>query len=130
VAEDDLVIHCGDVIIQSASGLPKIMSELPGRKILVCGNHDKKPDWYMKNGTFDFACYALEYGHVYFTHQPAQHLPAGCNWNIHGHWHDDDHRKDTDDLIYSKWNRLFAIESTGYKPVLLQNLIEQYENNS
>lgn len=55
VKPDDLVIHLGDVQIGKKSDW--IMPSLPGRKILVRGNHDRQ--WsnlrWMKAG-FDFAC--------------------------------------------------------------------------
>ena len=122
VADEDMVIHLGDVIMQRQSDLPSILIGLPGKKILVTGNHDGKPDWYMKKG-FAFACYGFEYNRCYFTHRPSQFLPAGCYWNIHGHLHDDDHRN-TDDLVFSRWNLLFSLEKENYRPVLLDHFVD------
>lgn len=105
VQPTDLVIHCGDVIIGPKRHVKDILSVLPGRKILVRGNHDrdKSCQWWMENG-FDFACDFFELRGVLFTHEPANaiiksngfapydqiesdELPFKCEINIHGHLH-------------------------------------------
>ncbi len=102
----DLVIHIGDVIIGPKRNIKAILSDLPGRKILVRGNHDRDKSclWWMENG-FDFACDHFVFRNILFTHEPANaiirangykpyeeivypsDLPYGCEINIHGHLH-------------------------------------------
>lgn len=125
VTEEDLVIHLGDVIIGKRQDLKMIMDQLPGKKVLVMGNHDedKSPTWFMSNG-FDFACKAMAYRGCWLTHRPSGELPAGCTINIHGHLHNfmektPDERVKANHGVYvpKPYHRLLAIEYTDYKPV-------------
>lgn len=130
VMPQDLVIHIGDVLIGNRRKIDEIMAELPGKWILVRGNHDwcHSCDWWMKHG-FVFACDALIYRETFITHKPAKELPDGCQWNVHGHLHNIWHGfhpeggPELEDKQYCKtslkypWQRLFAVEYTNYAPV-------------
>ena len=121
VGDDDLVFHLGDVIFNRAAELKGIMEGLPGKKILVKGNHDNaRSHWYMRRG-FSFVCYGFEYAHAYFTHKPALALPEGCTVNVHGHLHNTTHR----DAEYEPrpWHRLLSLENENYTPVLLESFL-------
>ena len=64
IKSDDMIIHLGDVTVGTSTDWSFIIPDLPGRKILVLGNHDKKSEsWYMANG-FDFCCSAFTW-HMY-----------------------------------------------------------------
>lgn len=102
VKPEDTVIHLGDVQIGKKSDW--IMPSLPGRKVLIRGNHDRQ--WscsrWMQAG-FDFCCDSMVFRNVLLTHEPANAvvrsdgykpygsldwgLPDGCTLNIHGHLH-------------------------------------------
>ena len=63
VHESDTVIHLGDVAIGGyAVWVRGVLESLPGRKILIRGNHDRKHgnQWWQNNG-FDFSCDGLLY---------------------------------------------------------------------
>lgn len=128
VRKDDLVIHLGDCYVGKESELKEIILNLPGRKILVAGNHDKKTlSWYMKNG-FDFVCNTFSYTYmgksILFSHQPIQmHFQEDIN--IHGHLHLGRHRNE---FNLSNKHLLFSLEKQEYKPVLLKTFIENYSN--
>lgn len=114
VQPEDTVIHLGDVAWKDIT-----INKLPGRKILVRGNHDSKTDtWYMENG-FDFVCNSFtlnRYGvNALFTHKPE--LFHSYDINICGHTHG---------LL--KINSPCAIldlslEKYGYKPWLLSEVM-------
>ena len=80
VAPDDLVVCLGDVgTWQSLAGL----QGLPGRKVLVFGNHDQSARG------FDVVCRSV-YSHgdspLVLTHVPLRRVPPA--WvNVHGHLH-------------------------------------------
>lgn len=125
VTDEDLVIHLGDVIIGKRQDLKGIMDQLPGRKVLVLGNHDhdKSATWFMSNG-FDVACKAMVYRGCWLTHKPSGELPKGCIINIHGHLHNfmektPEERVQANHGVYTPkpYHRLLAIEYTDYKPV-------------
>ncbi len=121
-AWDDLTIHLGDVIFGNSSKMKGILAQVPGKKVLIKGNHDRESlHWYMENG-FDFACNAFIYKSVFFTHTPAKVLPEGTTINVHGHFHNAPTKYH--DFTTSPINKLLAIEYTDYKPVLLENFVE------
>ena len=126
VRSEDLIIHLGDVFIGRAEGWAEIWSKLPGRKILIRGNHDRQRSltWWMQNG-FDAAVDSMIFRKtVWLTHEPAKSLPDGCTINIHGHLHNIWHGFAPDGpsalKIYklnNAWQRLFSVEYTNYMPV-------------
>ena len=51
VADSDTVIHLGDVVFKrSVAQTRKLMDSLPGKKILIRGNHDGSVTWVKKAG--------------------------------------------------------------------------------
>jgi calcineurin-like phosphoesterase family protein len=104
VQTTDFVWHLGDVINGKKSEVKAILADLPGRKGLVRGNHDREKScaWWMDNG-FDVAVDYFVLRDILFTHEPANSiiksdghrayesldagLPHGCTVNIHGHLH-------------------------------------------
>ena len=103
VADEDLVIHLGDVIfgMNKDKVLPELIKRLKGKKILCRGNHDSYPeskwgnwDWFMERG-FDFVCDYFVYKDLAFSHAPLTPLPfqglrglgKPVNLNIHAHFH-------------------------------------------
>jgi len=137
VQKNDMVIHLGDVYIDKADGWEAIYPSLPGRKILIRGNHDMHHSctWWMEHG-FDFACDGLVFRHAWLTHKPAFRLPYGCQLNIHGHlhniWHgfhrhvsaeSEENRAFQRKKLNNDFQRLFALEYTNYLPVNFEKFI-------
>lgn len=124
VAAQDTIYHLGDVIFYRSHELKPWLDSIPGRKILVRGNHDKKPNgWYERNG-FSFVADSIQLGSVVLSHKPIRSLPDGACFNIHGHWHDNDHRRDESYSWYIPGCHIkLAIEDTKYRPVNLQKWI-------
>lgn len=142
VTKNDLTIHLGDVTWDTKT-LKAELDSIPGRKILIMGNHDEKPaEWYMKNG-FDFACSDLSMaykGHqLFFQHEPPKiatvamdQFPPTTRF-ICGHLHNNDHRAHGYELC--PLHRLLAIEDhalpgavseaifLAYKPISLDKVI-------
>jgi calcineurin-like phosphoesterase family protein len=123
IKPEDLVIHIGDVAFNFVR-LKDFLDSLPGKKILVRGNHDSKSvTYYMSNG-FDFACDGITISRVYFSHKPSPTLPKDAEYNIHGHFHKrfpENHRE-------FPHCRLFSLEYTNYEPRLLEKFL-QHSNN-
>ena len=115
ISTDDLVIHLGDITWTKDT----VVETLPGRKILIKGNHDKQSySWYMRNG-FSFACesFSLFTGglNVIFSHKPL--IFHEYDINIHGHLHN----AATIDSVCKHY--CVALENTDYKPILLSDLL-------
>lgn len=120
----DTTICLGDVAIGNQKAVKDMLAGIPGRKVLIRGNHDMQHSamWWMSSGGFDFACDAMIYRGMWLTHKPAKSLPEGCVYNIHGHLHNIWHGFRPDDgskpeKLFNPWQRLFAIEYTKYAPV-------------
>jgi calcineurin-like phosphoesterase family protein len=126
VMPDDVLIHLGDVIMGKRSKIAETLAGLPGKKILVRGNHDwnKSSAWWMANG-FDFACDGLILNQTWLTHEPAGELPPGCRLNIHGHLHTFENQHH--DYVARPFHRLLAIEYTEYCPVEMEEFLSHPE---
>lgn len=121
VKDDDMVIHLGDVIVGRNGELKSIMEQLPGRKILVRGNHDhEKHLWYLERG-FTVSCDGIILHDILFTHEPAEQLPDRVSWNVHGHLHNNDHRME-DGKPLQHFHKLFVLEH-HYKPIELNEFL-------
>lgn len=111
----DLVLHLGDIAWgYNDDNLQKLL-RLPGKKILIRGNHDEKTlESYMELG-FTFACdeimMTIEGVKILFTHIPR--IGHSADINIHGHQHDL-HRA-SDKGLYLP----LALEVQGYAPLEL-----------
>jgi calcineurin-like phosphoesterase family protein len=130
VRPEDVVIHLGDVFIGNHDDWSKVYPLLPGRKILVRGNHDRKRSllWWMENG-FDVATDGMAFREVWLSHEPVNYLPVGCKLNIHGHLHNIWHGfhpsgSRTPSRLFKPWQRLFAVEYTNYQPVQFQKFLD------
>lgn len=123
----DTLYHLGDVIFNNYPLLNDILAEIPGKKILLMGNHDrKKRGWYMRNG-FDYAADMIVEDDILLSHKPVEYFPDGVRLNVHGRFHDTDHRRH--EPQYNDWYnelqyRLFAIEYTDYKPVKFNEFVK------
>lgn len=124
VRPQDTLINLGDVIFYHSSQLVGLMARIPGRKILVRGNHDKKSNtWFERNG-FDFVADAIVLGSVVLSHKPLLVFPDGVQHNIHGHFHDNDHRSaDVGDWYDPRKHFKLAVEETDYAPVRMDQLL-------
>jgi calcineurin-like phosphoesterase family protein len=123
VEPDDLVYHLGDFYFTSGSGrtLDEWVALLPGRKILVLGNHDSKTVSAYINAGFAFCCDEFVSGGILFTHTPRAYLPAGVQLNVHGHMHNSvDYRH----RAYPHC-RLFTLEYEDYSPRILDKWLRE-----
>lgn len=115
VRSNDTLIHLGDVAWNEEE-LMRFM-KLPGRKILVRGNHDRKSTPYYMEAGFDLVVdsmtMTLQGIRMLFSHAP-QYAHA-ADINIHGHQHD----LHGEDVFHRYWP--LALEHMGYKPLPLDD---------
>lgn len=132
--DDCVLIHLGDFCMGNEKKVHARFAKFPFKKILIRGNHDHNSDaWYIEHG-WDFVCknFTNDYfGHkLTFSHIPIEGIK---HWNIHGHFHDSDHRR-FDPAIAShhdeKYHKLLAIEYTNYQPVELEEFIIYNRKNN
>lgn len=132
VKPEDLVIHLGDVVVgRDGEAHDVYVRPMPGKKILVRGNHDSRSlGWYMGHG-WDFCCdsFSIDYAgkRVLFTHIPDHNTP--CDINVHGHLHaipEQSHRRAEIMSFYKERHVLVAMELTKYRPLLLDTIVAQH----
>ena len=124
----DILIHLGDICIYRDEYWHKqIMDSIPGKKWLVKGNHDRKSDhWYLTHG-WDFVAekiYLRRFGAlIALSHIPIK--DDGYDINIHGHFHNSDHRRHEPELvaIRNDKQRLVMVEHS-YAPIDLQRICD------
>ena len=124
-----VLIHLGDICMGKDEEVHKRLASYDFKKILVKGNHDKKSNyWYLQHG-WDFVCDQFSdtyFGRkILFSHKPIM-WDKKYEINIHGHFHNTDHRRHEPELMAIKndYQKLLAIEWTDYKPVLLEDFIK------
>ena len=124
IGEHDLLIHLGDICDSESADyetMKKIISSIPGRKILVRGNHDTEKDPYYIGLGFDDVVDVLVIHNMIFTHKPIQVAPDELN--IHGHLH-------SEKLVSPTVNGYRHINAFGANwnsidlPILLEDLLD------
>ena len=119
---NDWLIHGGDVSFGDVNLSIEYLSNLPGKKLLVYGNHDffKNEKGFRDTKAFDYGtmCFDFELDGIQYwvTHYPIRDslLPEKVI-NIHGHVHE---KKISDK------HRNISVEMTNYKPIKLEQMLE------
>lgn len=125
LAKQDTLYHLGDVIFYKYDRLKSLLDEVPGRKILVRGNHDVKSNhWYQNNG-FHYVADAILLDDLYLTHIPVPQLPSGARLNVHGHWHNT--KFPLPPWYSATTHRRLCLEDEGYVPVVLKDWVARTE---
>jgi calcineurin-like phosphoesterase family protein len=125
VKSTDKIIHLGDVVFKgwSMGRLKDLLSRMPGYKILILGNHDRRNSvaWWLEAGFDEVYPYPVIYENRYIlSHEPVLFAPKVGIPNLHGHMHNAEHHN----LELS--SPLFVnccVEVIGYKPVLLTSVL-------
>lgn len=94
IKDDDVFIYLGDISFRWITEEDKkesmrIMSSLPGIKVLIAGNHDRMlGDEYCQGCGFKYIFDQYTWNNIIFTHRPINMtLYTDDYWNIHGHIH-------------------------------------------
>jgi calcineurin-like phosphoesterase family protein len=123
VKNGDTIINLGDVSLKlSKEYLATIIQRLPGYKILVMGNHDRKKSvrWWLDVGFNEVYPHPVVYeGKYILSHAVVDIFKRSGFINFHGHIHN------LESGIPHCIN--VSVEKTGYKPVLLEGLISEFK---
>jgi calcineurin-like phosphoesterase family protein len=119
VGKNDIVYHLGDVGFGSQDDVIAILKKLPGKKVLIIGNHDrriKKNSWFCEQ----FVEVCLEPKEIKFNersvllgHKPKAQVDA--DYQIYGHIHNK--------VIDMKNAYNAGVEVNGYMPVTFEELV-------
>jgi calcineurin-like phosphoesterase family protein len=130
VQPTDFVYCLGDVCMKKpGDSHDQYVRPMPGRKILIRGNHDDQSDtWYLAHGwdeVYDTLLVEHHSRRVLLSHIPK---PDNNSYdiNVHGHFHNDAHRANSPEMlaIKSPKHRLLALECVDYKLIPFPDFIE------
>jgi len=123
---DDVLIHLGDVA-WSDEGERKYLGNIPCKKWLVSGNHDKSYAFHLKLG-WDWVGETMQLRRfgllIRFSHMPVPTYEEDIQF--HGHFHNnppeywEGHLK----AIMNSKHKLVVIEDLDYRPATLEWLLE------
>jgi calcineurin-like phosphoesterase family protein len=106
---------------RNTEDLKKLLKNLPGYKILIMGNHDRRKSvkGWLESGFNEVYFYPIIYKDFYiFSHEPVflnDHMPY---INCHGHIHDNN--------FESKQFVNVCVEQIGYKPILFEEIENKF----
>ena len=132
VKPEDIIIHLGDVVFNNGDIYLKQFSDIPCKsKILLQGNHDKRSsNWYLDHG-FNFVARHIGFEMfgkmILFSHIPEMDL-NNVDVNIHGHFHNTEHRRHEPELNVGSKHILIALEYTNYQPCNLLDVLNKSKN--
>ena len=129
----DLILHLGDVAFGNKREIYSWAEEikyLPGRKLLIKGNHDHSSSMKVYKGIFEIIDpFIQEFSGVkfYFSHYPDHPTTEYWDINIHGHIHNNPLNSKfspsvNPDGIYEN----VSIEVTNYYPVRLGSILTKF----
>ncbi len=126
VKKDDTIYHLGDFCLSNDDEIKNIFNKLNGNKILICGNHDRKPVKFYENVDFKVLTHApiiLDEYKIMLSHVPLPDAKIKEGYiNLHGHIHN---KKISDDYPknYTENKHVnLSVDVTNYKPVSLDKI--------
>lgn len=133
IKKGDVLIHLGDVSFGNDAFWNNKISELNCHKWLLKGNHDSRSYvWFLDHG-WDFVAESFTLkmmGHkILFSHIPQKFTGDNYTINIHGHFHNNDHRCYEPELvaISDKRQYLLAIENNNYQLFNLKSVLKDFD---
>ena len=133
VQPHDTILHLGDV----AFGKPRdihfwaeILKELPGRKLLIKGNHDHSRSMKIYKGIFEVVDpFIQDFSDVkiYFSHYPDHPIKNYWDINIHGHIHNNPLMGEFSPVVdMEKIYENVSVEVTNYQPIRLSSILSKW----
>lgn len=134
VHPEDIVFHLGDVTWGKKEHLKEIMSELPGTKVLIRGNHDKShsDNWFIDTG-FSVILNKAQIGEVILSHKPTtlreEEIERGII-NVFGHFHNTtpDRWEGYLKKRLTLHHYLFILEEMGYNLININDIKTKTKN--
>ena len=123
IKDDDIVIWGGDITFGKIGEVNRILTQLPGYKIHIIGNHDMDHHGKLNHLIFDerHPCLVIDIidhdieFQFLVTHYPLDIVPHGTI-NIHGHIHQH---------LLASYNFNMCVEHTNYTPKHIKDFIDK-----
>lgn len=129
VTNEDTIYHLGDFCLSNTEEIKKIFNRLNGNKILIRGNHDRKPAIFYEKLGFKVLTNApiiLDEYKLMLSHKPLpDNLILDGYINLHGHIHE----KELDNTYKYSTHINLSVDVTCFKPVSLEEINKLRNNN-
>lgn len=124
VGENDVIYHLGDIAYGTNAQVRQVIQSLPGVKVLVLGNHDRRKPSYYRGAGFAVVVTQLRLPidqrtegmyserEIIVTHEPLRKVWGG-RVNVHGHTHVTEMRSQEDNYPYIN----LSAEAVRFTPV-------------
>jgi calcineurin-like phosphoesterase family protein len=128
---DDVLIHLGDVAF-TGDGERKYLGNIPCKKWLILGNHDKSLTYHLKIG-WDWVGEEMSlrrYGKlIRFSHKPVPISEEDIQF--HGHFHNapPEYWEGWLKSIMTSKHHLLVLEYMSYQPATLESLVKAIDNS-
>ncbi len=137
ITNDDTIYHLGDFCLSSDEEIKNIYNKLNGNKILIRGNHDRKPVKFYEDIGFKVLTHApiiIDEYKLMLSHTPLPDAKIKEGYiNLHGHIHNKKINEDYHQKIYNKEKHInLSVDMTNFKPVSLdeiKNIMDKFNNN-
>lgn len=127
VQDDDIVLHLGDVAWDDIDYWVEEIEQLPGRKLLIKGNHDhtRTLKKFAKIGIKVVEPFVQEFDgqKIFFSHYPDEMTDLDWDINIHGHIHNN--TLQMEGLTLDKIYKNVSVEVMNYRPVRLKRILTE-----
>ena len=123
----DILIHLGDVAFKTQGWEEKYLGNIPCKKWLIIGNHDKSYTHHLNLG-WDWVGESMiikKFGkRIEFSHKPTPIM--NCDMQIFGHFHNNPIENCEGYLTryFTSKHKLLILEDLDYKLIRLEGLVE------
>ena len=133
VAPEDTILHLGDVAFGNKEAIynwAQTIKRLPGRKLLIKGNHDHSSSIKVYKGMFEIIDpFVQEFSDVkfLFSHYPDEHISGEWDINIHGHIHNNPLGGKFSPVVdLEKIYENVSVEVINYTPIKLSSIFSKW----
>ena len=133
VGPDDTILHLGDVAFGNRRGIylwTQDINELPGRKLLIKGNHDHSSSIKIYKAIFEvIPPFVQDFSGVkfLFSHYPDEHVSDEWDINVHGHIHNNPLQGDFSPMVdLDKIYENVSVEVINYTPIRLSSILSKW----
>lgn len=130
IAWNDTILHLGDVAFGNKESIKywaNRIKYLPGRKLLIKGNHDHSRSIKIYKDIFEIVDpFIQDFSGVkfYFSHYPDHPVNEDWDVNIHGHIHNNPLQREFSSVVDpNKTYENVSIEMTNYAPIKLSSIL-------
>jgi len=133
VQPEDTILHLGDVAFGNRRAIhlwAMDISDLPGKKILIKGNHDHSSSLKIYKGIFEIVDpFIQDFSDVkfYFSHYPDHPTKDEWDINVHGHIHNNPLQGDFSPIV--DMNKIYenvSVEVINYTPIKLSSILSKW----